>query len=137
MPTTIVNRFNKILWQYHSPPMFLLSVPLSSSSLFLSFSFWNSYFHLRSLIGIKNRKIACNWYRYSDNVWKYTQKNIIYWLLNESQLRLVQAPPNIFFFLGKCLQNIFSNFFFYLKVQSFRLIMENEEIFLKSPWSSR
>ena len=40
----------------------------------------------------------------------------------------IQGPPNTFFF-GKCfkrkLLNIFSNFFFYLKVQSFRLIMEN------------
>ena len=40
---------------------------------------------------------------------------------------VIQGPPNIFFLenaLEKLL-NSFSNFFFYLKVQSFRLIMEN------------
>ena len=42
----------------------------------------------------------------------------------------VQGPPNTFFLKNalKKLQNIFSNFFFYLKVQSFRLIMENNFI---------
>ena len=45
--------------------------------------------------------------------------------------RLLQGPPNNFFF-GKCFEkkllNIFSNFVFYLKVQSFRLIMENNSM---------
>ena len=39
----------------------------------------------------------------------------------------IQDPPNNFLFLEnalKKLRNIFSNFFFYLKVQFFRLIME-------------
>ena len=43
----------------------------------------------------------------------------------------VQGPPNNFFFwkmFWKKLLNIFSNFFFYLKAQSFRLIMENNFI---------
>ena len=46
-------------------------------------------------------------------------------------VNFMQGPPNNFF-SGKCfkkkLLNIFSNFFFYLKVQSFRLIMENNFI---------
>ena len=43
----------------------------------------------------------------------------------------LQDPPNTSFFwkmLKKKLLNIFTNFFFYLKVQSFRLIMENNFI---------
>ena len=43
----------------------------------------------------------------------------------------VQGPLNNFFFLENALKkllNIFPNFFFYLKVQSFRLIMENNFI---------
>ena len=42
-----------------------------------------------------------------------------------SNLTDIQGPPNEFFIFGKCLKkllNIFSNFFFYLKVQSFWLI---------------
>ena len=43
----------------------------------------------------------------------------------------IRCRPNNFFF-GKCfkkqLLNIFSNFYFYLKVQSFRLIMETNFI---------
>ena len=42
------------------------------------------------------------------------------------------VSPNTFFFFGKCfkkkLLNIFSNFFFYLKLQSFRLKVENNFI---------
>ena len=48
-------------------------------------------------------------------------------------LFFVQAPPNTFF-LGKFfkkLLNIFRNFFFYLKVQSFWLIMENNNNFIQ------
>ena len=45
---------------------------------------------------------------------------------------LVQGPPNNFFFTWKCFKkkplNIFLKIFFYLKVQSFRLIMENNFI---------
>ena len=42
---------------------------------------------------------------------------------------ILQGPPNNFFFaLNKKLPNIFSNFFPYLKVQSFRLIMGNNFI---------
>ena len=42
----------------------------------------------------------------------------------------VQGPPNTFFLENalKKLLNIFSNFLFYLKVQSFQLIMENNFI---------
>ena len=43
----------------------------------------------------------------------------------------IQGPPNKFFLenpLKRKLQNILSNFFFYLKVQSLRLIMENNFI---------
>ena len=43
----------------------------------------------------------------------------------------VQGSPNTFFSWGNALKkllNIFSNFCFYLKVQSFRLIMENNFI---------
>ena len=45
---------------------------------------------------------------------------------------ILMAPPNTFLF-GECfkkkkLHNISSNLFFYLKVQSFRLIMENNFI---------
>ena len=44
----------------------------------------------------------------------------------------LQDPPYNFFFFEKWLKKklltIFSNFFFYLKVQSFRLIMENNSI---------
>ena len=42
--------------------------------------------------------------------------------------KIIQGPPNTFFLenvLKKILLNIFSNIFFYLKVQSFQLIMEN------------
>ena len=45
------------------------------------------------------------------------------------QIIFIQGPPNNFFFLANALKKIlkiFSNFFiFYLKVQSFQLIMEN------------
>ena len=45
---------------------------------------------------------------------------------------VIQGPPNNFVFFRKCfkkkIMNIFSNFFFYLKVQNFRLIMENNFI---------
>ena len=48
-----------------------------------------------------------------------------------NQYKQVQLPPNNFFF-GKCfkkkLLNIFLNFYFYLKIQSFWLIMENNFI---------
>ena len=42
----------------------------------------------------------------------------------------VQGPPNTFYFnaLEKKVRNIFLNFFFYLQVQSLRLIMENNFI---------
>ena len=41
----------------------------------------------------------------------------------------IQSPPNTFFWkMHKKLLNIFSNFFTYLKVQAFRLIMENNFI---------
>ena len=43
----------------------------------------------------------------------------------------VLGPPNNFFFLENALKkvlNIFSNFFFHLKVQSLRFIMENNFI---------
>ena len=46
-------------------------------------------------------------------------------------INYVQGQPNNFFFLENALKklpNIFSNFFFYMKVQSFRLIMENNFI---------
>ena len=50
----------------------------------------------------------------------------------KNQFSFIQGPPNIFFVvnaLKKKLQNIFSNFFFfYWKVQYFRLIMENNFI---------
>ena len=48
-----------------------------------------------------------------------------------SQISKLQGPPNIFFF-GKCFKKTNEYFvkflFFYLKVQSFRLIMENNFI---------
>ena len=48
-----------------------------------------------------------------------------------NHLLIIKCPPNKFVF-GKCFQknysNILSNFFFYLKVQTFRLIMENNFI---------
>ena len=54
-----------------------------------------------------------------------------YTISNIFCVALIKGPPNTFFF-GKCFKikqlNIFSNFFFYLKVQSFRLIMENNFI---------
>ena len=46
-------------------------------------------------------------------------------------LRLLQGPPNIFFLekaLKKTTEYFLKNFFFYLKVQFFRLIMENNFI---------
>ena len=45
-------------------------------------------------------------------------------------LQILKGPPNTFFLENalKKLLNIFSNFFSYLKVQSFRLIMENNFI---------
>ena len=52
--------------------------------------------------------------------------------------KYVQGTPNNFFFflenaLKKKLLNIFSNFFFYLKVQSIRFIMENNFIQMAAP----
>ena len=52
-------------------------------------------------------------------------------MFNFKILAIIQGPPDTFIF-GKCfkkkLLNIFSNFVFYLKLQSFRLIMENNFI---------
>ena len=52
-------------------------------------------------------------------------------VVNHVDHRLITAPPNTFFFLENALKkllNIFPNSFFYLKVQFFRLIMENKFI---------
>ena len=54
-------------------------------------------------------------------------------IVNCKSITLLLGPPNtIFFFfentLKKKLLNIFSNFFFYLKIQSFQIIMENNFI---------
>ena len=46
-------------------------------------------------------------------------------------IKIITGPPNTFFLenaLKKKLLNIFSNSFFYMKVQSFPLIMENSFI---------
>ena len=56
---------------------------------------------------------------------------IFYFLLSYHRVMYtlcVGSAEYVFFFLEKKLLNIFWNYFFYLKVQSFRLIMENNFI---------
>ena len=58
-------------------------------------------------------------------------RNELNYKLKDLQLECVLQDPQNTSLFGKCfkkLVNIFSNFFFYLKVQSWRLIMENNFI---------
>ena len=57
-------------------------------------------------------------------LWRFS----IYCCIGYAKYKIqIQGPSNTFFVVNaiKKLLNIFSNFFFYLKVQSFRLIIEN------------
>ena len=76
------------------------------------------------IIDTKNVSRGNNYFPRGFNIYFRSNNNATY------LGHFIQGPPNTFFWkmLLKKLLNIFPNFFFYLKVHSFRLIMENDFI---------